>query len=194
MSPPFQAPLAPAVPHLPAATPHFARAHAAARKVLGCDHLADDAVQEALLAWWRLPAPPPDPRGWFVRTAVHRARHLRRTLSRRRRHEDAAARCEHHPACDNPLHHACAHELAKRVGAAVLRLPSEQRAVFELHERTGLDYAGLAHRLAVPEGTVRSRLHRARTAVENALGDDAGVSARARRTSSSPRSSRTRTP
>ncbi len=194
MSPLFQAPPVPAAPHLPTATPHLARAHTAARAVLGCDHLADDAVQEALLVWWRLPAPPPDPCGWFVRTVVHRARHMRRTLSRRRRHEDAAARCDHHPDCDNPLHHACAHELANRVAAAIERLPAEQRAVFELHDRTGLDYAGLAHRLAVPEGTVRSRLHRARTAVGTALGGQDAVSVHERRTSSSPRGSRTRTP
>lgn len=153
-------------------TPHLVRAHAAARAVLGCDHLADDAVQEALLALARTTTAPADLRGWFVRTVVHRARHLRRTLLRRRRHEDhAASRCDHHPDCDNPLHHACAHELETRLAAARAALPAPQRHVFELHEREGLDYEGLAARLGWPIGTVRSRLHRARATVAAAVAE-----------------------
>lgn len=160
-------------PYSPAvldAAPHLSRAHAAARAVLGCDHLADDAVQEALLTLARTDAPPADLRGWFVRTVVHRARHLRRTLQRRRWHEEHAAhRCDHHPDCDNPLHHACAHELAARLAVACAALPAPQRLVFELHERESLDYEGLAARLGWPIGTVRSRLHRARATVSRAL-------------------------
>jgi len=153
------------------AAPHLDRARAAARAVLGCDHLAEDAVQEALLALFHHRDVPPDLRGWFVRTVVHRARHLRRTLQRRRRHEDGAAqRCDHHPDCDNPLHHACAHELAARVADVVADLPAPQREVYELHERSGLDYEGLAARLAWPIGTVRSRLHRARATVAERVG------------------------
>lgn len=149
---------------------HLDRARAAARAVLGCDHLADDAVQEALLALFWHREVPPDLRGWFVRAVVHRARHLRRALLRRRRHEDAAARiCDHHPDCDNPLHHACAHEIAARVAAAVAALPDPQRRVYDLQERTALDYEGLATRLGWPVGTVRSRLHRARAAIAAAL-------------------------
>ena len=88
--------------------PHLARAHAAARALLGCDHLAADAVQEALLTLWRSPTPA-DLRGWLVRTVVHRARHLRRTLLRATRHEHAAsAHCALHAGCDNPLHAAAA--------------------------------------------------------------------------------------
>lgn len=151
------------------AAPHLARAHQVARRLLGCDHLAADAVQEALVALWQQPAPPPDVRGWLVRAIVHRSRHLRRTLQRRARHEHAiAAHCELHRGCDNPLHHAFAHELAERLDAAVAALPPEQREPFLL-DRAGLDYQGIATRLAVPMGTVRSRLHRAREALHQAL-------------------------
>jgi len=156
--------------------PHLGRAHQVARRLLGCDHLAADAVQEALVVLWQQPAPPPDVRGWLVRTVVHRARHLRRTLHRRAHHEHAvAAHCELHRGCDNPLHHAFAHELAERLEAAVAALPPDQREPFLLHERTGLDYASIAARLAVPIGTVRSRLHRARTTLQQALPETGGV-------------------
>lgn len=152
----------------------LARAHSAARAMLGCDHLAADAVQEALVALWRQHDAPVDRRGWLVRAVAHRARHLRRTLARRHRHECAAAsHCELHAGCDNPLHHAYAHELGERLDAAVASLPHEQRAPFELYVATGLDYRGIAQRLGLPVGTVRSRLHRARLALQQLLGLDA---------------------
>ncbi|MGE3174827.1 MAG: RNA polymerase sigma factor [Planctomycetota bacterium] len=151
--------------------PPLVRARAEARRLLGCDHLADDAVQEALLALLRVPAPPPDVAGWLVLAVRHRARHMRRTLERRLRHEHhaGAARCADHPACENPLHHAHSHEIDALLAGAIERLPAEQRRVFLLYSRTGLDYDGVARELALPVGTVRSRLHRARRALQTAL-------------------------
>lgn len=150
--------------------PHLARAHAVGRRLLGCDHLAADAVQEALVALWHDGVVPIDPRGWLVRAVVHRARHLRRTLQRRARHEHTASlHCALHRGCDNPLHQAAAHELGERLDRATGSLPREQRAAFELFERGGHDYVSIAGRLGVPEGTVRSRLHRARATLQQAL-------------------------
>lgn len=156
-----------------AVTEHLPRAHAAARRLLGCDHLAADAVQEALVALWRSP-PPADVRGWLVRAVVHRARHLRRTLQRAAHHEHHAAshHCQLHDGCDNPLHTAYAHELGERLDRALAALPADQRAAFELYERFDLDYEAIADRLAVPIGTVRSRLHRARLALQQAFAAD----------------------
>ena len=48
-------------------------------------------------------------------------------------------------------------------------LPTPQRQAYELYERTGLDYAGVAEKLRLPIGTVRSRLHRARATIAAAL-------------------------
>lgn len=150
------------------------RAHVAARSMLGCDHLAADAVQEALIALWQQPAPPPHRRAWLVQAVVFRARAMRRAYRRRQRHEDHAAHhhCAEHHDCNNPLHHAFAHEFGERLAAAVQLLPREQREPFELLQHGELDYASIAQRLAVPIGTVRSRLHRARRALHSALGDD----------------------
>ncbi len=151
---------------------HSEHAQSIARRLLGCDHLAADAVQEALVALWRETSPPPDLRGWLVRAVVFRARHLRRTLARRHKHEHGAAvHCELHAGCDNPLHHAYAHELGHRLDGALAALPVEQRTAFQLYVDTGLDYRGIAARLSLPIGTVRSRLHRARQALQETLGD-----------------------
>lgn len=158
-----------AAPWLDDARRHLPAAHAIARRLLGCAHLADDAVQEALLALAALAAAPADARGWLLRAVTHRARHLRRSLRRRHRHEhDAATRCAEHRDCDNPLHTACAHELGERLTAAIAALPADQRLVFELFEHRGLDYPGIGTRLQLPVGTVRSRLHRARAALQRA--------------------------
>ncbi|MEO6594798.1 MAG: sigma-70 family RNA polymerase sigma factor [Planctomycetota bacterium] len=154
-------------------TNHLARAHGVARRLLGCDHLADDAVQEAVVALWQQATPPPNPLGWLLRAVTHRCRHIRRTLRRRVRHEGhaASADCALHAGCDNPLHEAYAHELGERLAEARSSLPAALRATIELFETTGLDYAGIAERLSLPIGTVRSRLHRARAALRHAVGD-----------------------
>ena len=62
-----------------------------------------------------------------------------------------------------------AHEIGGRLQQALDTLPPAQRRAYELYTESGLDYAGVAARLDLPIGTVRSRLHRARAAIEAAL-------------------------
>jgi RNA polymerase sigma-70 factor (ECF subfamily) len=57
--------------------------------------------------------------------------------------------------------------------AALARLPLEYRAVLVLRELCALDYAEIGDVLALPPGTVRSRLSRARAALLHALGNPA---------------------
>jgi RNA polymerase sigma factor (sigma-70 family) len=150
--------------------PHLPRIRSVARRLLGCDHLALDAVQEALVALWREPHEPIDPAGWLVRAVVHRSKHLRRSVRRRRHHEHAASvACELHRGCDNPLHTAYAHELGAQIEAALANLPAEQRTAMQLTLDTGMGYEAIAQRLGWPLGTVRSRLHRARLALQGCL-------------------------
>lgn len=149
---------------------HELRARRIARRLLGCDHLGADAVQEALLALCQAP-PDGDPVAAFLGAVVNRCRMLRRGLRRRAHHEHrASAHCALHAGCDNPLHHAYAHELGERLDVALAELPPEQRLSFELCSRQGLDYATAAERLGWPLGTLRSRLHRARAHLQAALG------------------------
>ncbi|MFT4843333.1 MAG: RNA polymerase sigma-70 factor (ECF subfamily) [Planctomycetota bacterium] len=151
-------------------TVHLPRLRAMARRILGCDHLADDAVQEGLVALWHEANPPAHLASWLGRTVINRCRHLRRTATRRHRHEHIASEhCELHKGCDNPLHIAIAHETSERLAAVIDTLPTEQREALTLYEQTGLDYGAIAELLEVPVGTVRSRLARARAAVQAAL-------------------------
>lgn len=145
----------------------LAHAHAIARRLLGCDHLAADALQTARIALWRQAEAPPDVRGWLVRAVVHRSRHLRRTLARRRRHEHAASEhCALHAGCSNPLHVAIAHELGERLTDALASLPAAQRDALALCAAHDADRGDGA----APRGaTARSRLARARAALRAAL-------------------------
>lgn len=152
--------------------PHVASLLSVARRILGSDDLAWDAVQEALFTLWNEPATPGNVRGWLVRAVVHRSLHARRSAERRRRWEERAgtAFADHTPRCD-PEQALRGCELRRAVDAALDALPPEQRLAFELREGEGLDYQEIAERTGVPVGTVRSRLNRARTALKRAIGE-----------------------
>jgi RNA polymerase sigma-70 factor (ECF subfamily) len=50
----------------------------------------------------------------------------------------------------------------RRLASTIKRMPARDRDTLLLHAWADLDYEGIAHALAVPVGTVRSRLNRAR--------------------------------
>jgi RNA polymerase sigma-70 factor (ECF subfamily) len=141
-----------------------------ARRLLGSDDLAWDAVQESLLSLWQAPARPAETRPWLMRTVTHRCLHIRRTLHRRWRHEERAGRA----AAEAEVVHGPVHELERDTIRLALRravsdLPRGQRRAFVLRELEGLDYRTIASRLSISIGTVRSRLARARDALRHAL-------------------------
>jgi RNA polymerase sigma-70 factor (ECF subfamily) len=69
----------------------------------------------------------------------------------------------------SPYEQALCHERARRVQQAVLGLRFEQRAVVVLREIEGLSCEEVAAALGIPEGTVKSRLSRAREALREKL-------------------------
>jgi RNA polymerase sigma-70 factor (ECF subfamily) len=141
-----------------------------ARRVVGSDDLAWDAVQESLLALWRTSEPPLDTRPWLARTVIHRCLHIRRTLRRRWHYErgagSAAVVLE---IVRDPAQHLALRALGARLRRALGDLPHGQLRAFLLREVDGLGYAEIAARLGVPIGTIRSRLARARLALRDAL-------------------------
>jgi RNA polymerase sigma-70 factor (ECF subfamily) len=62
-------------------------------------------------------------------------------------------------------------EIGQRINPALRAINPEQRAVFEMRERKGMEYADIAKLMGVAEGTVKSRLHRARLALRELLSD-----------------------
>lgn len=60
----------------------------------------------------------------------------------------------------------------RRLCAALCELPLEQQTLLELHYWEDLDAAALAEVFDAPPTTIRTRLHRARLALRERLGDD----------------------
>jgi glucose/mannose transport system substrate-binding protein len=123
----------------------------------------DDAAQEAfvVVASRLATLPPGSERAFLFATAQHVAQNARRGARRRER---AAFKL-----VDLPVESARgSHDLTDRLGARSLveealgQLPVDARVVFVLSELEEMPLARIATRLGVPEGTVASRLRRAR--------------------------------
>jgi RNA polymerase sigma-70 factor (ECF subfamily) len=69
----------------------------------------------------------------------------------------------------DPEKQASERELGRRVEAAIAALPPDQRAVLVLRAYSDLDYPEIARALEIEEGTVKSRLNRARAALKELL-------------------------
>ena len=70
---------------------------------------------------------------------------------------------------DTPEHELQRRQVEETVAAAVAALPEELRAAINLREVDGLSYEEIAGRMGCPIGTVRSRIFRAREAIDEKL-------------------------
>jgi RNA polymerase sigma-70 factor (ECF subfamily) len=158
---------------------------ATARRMLGSEPEARDAVQDALLSAFRsierfeggaqLST-------WLHRIVVNAA--LMRLRSRRRRREDAiddllprfdeegwwpeGGTCDA-AAAEEPLERD---EVRARVRRAIAQLPETYRTVLTLRDIEDLDPAETARALGISTNAVKSRLHRARQALKTLLERD----------------------
>jgi RNA polymerase sigma-70 factor (ECF subfamily) len=73
------------------------------------------------------------------------------------------------PAADGPVERLDRKERCGQVRQALAQLPADHRAVLVLREIDGCDYETIAEILDLPIGTVRSRLHRGRLQLREAL-------------------------
>jgi len=68
-----------------------------------------------------------------------------------------------------PEHHLLSMEIAKKVQGALDELPEDLRTVIVLRELEGLSYEEIANAMDCPIGTIRSRIFRAREAIDRHL-------------------------
>jgi len=111
---------------------------------------------------------------FVYRVAANAALNRRRTLGRKRAREDALARRQQAgidlPASPrDPEDAASGIQIQARVQEALLELPPDLRAAVVLYDIEGQSYGDIAHALRIPEGTVKSRIHRARKALRELL-------------------------
>jgi RNA polymerase sigma-70 factor (ECF subfamily) len=149
----------------------LAKLYATARLILRDSELAEDAVQEALIAAWRDLSGLRDPDRFdvWLRSLLVRACYREARKRKRRRFLDAMGR----PA--DLVEKDAADGLADRdeVERAFLTLSPEQRALLVLHFYQGLPLSETALALGLPVNTVKTRLYRTTTQMRAAL--DAGA-------------------
>jgi RNA polymerase sigma-70 factor (ECF subfamily) len=141
------------------------------RIMLARPDLVDDLAQDALVRVIQ-GLPRFEPEGparlstWILTIAT---RVCLDALRRRRGRELGEAALAALPSrAASPEQSADQRELARRVLAAMAVLPADQRAVLVLRAYHDLDYEEIAQALGVEEGTVKSRLGRARAALREA--------------------------
>ena len=148
-----------------------------ALRIVGTTSDAEDIVQDALFSAWRSIASFQGLsfRAWLFRIATNRA--LDQLRSRKRRPElpldppddDKVSWAE--PVAPGPdlTQIAGDREALAAVESALEALPAEQRTALLLRDVEGFAYEEIAVITTVEIGTVKSRIHRGRLAVRNAL-------------------------
>jgi RNA polymerase sigma-70 factor (ECF subfamily) len=146
-------------------------------RMLGNREEAEDVAQEAFLSLHR--------HGhrfrrearfstFVYRVAANAALNRRRTLGRNRNRMgelkiQQEAGFDLPPAPRNPEDAAAGSEAQARVQEALLALPHDLRIAVVLYDIEGQSYQDVATALGIPEGTVKSRIHRARRALREGL-------------------------
>ena len=146
----------------------------AARAILQNDADAEDAVQQAYLNAYRHLGQFEGRAKfstWLTRIAVYEA------LTRRRNRDKSGAAGDEMQfkhvasAAPDPERQAYVVQLGALLEAALAALPDSYRRVFMLREVDGLNTAEAALQLRVSEGTVKTRLHRAKHLLQRRLHD-----------------------
>jgi RNA polymerase sigma-70 factor (ECF subfamily) len=142
--------------------------------ILGDEADARDATQDTFVtAWQRVRSLRETDRfdAWLQRVAVNSARMTHRARRRRSVREIPASRLGGIP--DLPATASPAETDASTLDAALRRLTVEQRSILVLHHLDRRSVADLGDILEIPIGTVKSRLHSARQALQAALDAEA---------------------
>lgn len=144
---------------------HGPMVHGVCRRLLGHVQDAEDAFQAAFLVLAHKAAvvnPRKDLAGWLYGVARNTALKARELAQKRRRRERPMADVSDDGAV--PAERPAA-DLVQALDTELARLPDAQRTVLLLCDIDGLTRAEAGRRLGVPEGTVSSRLARARQAL-----------------------------
>ena len=113
---------------------------------------------------------------WLYRIAINTAKNFLVARGRRPPGTDVAAEAAEQldlgsrlKELATPESHLLEDELAKTVSEAIEDLPEDLRTAITLRELEGLSYEEIARAMECPVGTVRSRIFRARAAIDGKL-------------------------
>ena len=163
------------------------RVYGVALRIVRAHDVADDVAQEAFLRAWRSldrfelgrPFGP-----WVCRIAANLAvNHVRSPRAREEGLPEGHA--DTRSSEPGPLGTVLDAEARRMLDEAVGELSAEQRAVFVLRAVEEMSYGEIAETLGISQGTVMSRLFRARVRLVGALAPYLGAAARRRKAGAS---------
>lgn len=151
--------------------------YAFCRRLTRAHQSADDLAQETFIKAYfalgrfdtRWPFYP-----WLRRIAMNASLNYLKSRGRERPLEEniLPVRASDPPESANPTHLQLEKaEFEERFSRAVESLPAEQRSVFVLRFYEGLSYEEISRTMDLPQGTVMSRLNRARQKLKTLLAD-----------------------
>jgi RNA polymerase sigma-70 factor (ECF subfamily) len=149
------------------------RLYAVVRRIAWDRDAADDLVQESFIRAFQALARYDATRSfgaWISKIALNAA--LTFAAAERRRGEGSSTENLSHPP--EPFDNAASSELSSAVQCAIAELPDGIRETFVLRAYGDLSYDEIADALAIPKGTVMSRLARARERLVKSLEPYAG--------------------
>jgi RNA polymerase sigma factor (sigma-70 family) len=158
-------------------TPYLQDAFSLSFSILKSKQLAEDAVQNTLLEVYKnimLKKEIRNFKSWFLTMVVSRSLDLTR---KRQRESSRIAEADHLNIStkETPLVHLLDHEKRSAVVNAVLSLPTKLRAVITLHYFQDFTIQEIAEMLDVKEGTIKSRLFRARLTLNHILSKNKNI-------------------
>ena len=138
-------------------------------RTLGDRHDAEDVVQDTLVQAWKSMNALSEPAAfgtWIYRLASNKCTDLlRRRMARpfdAQDPDDMGIHADGRASVENSVE---ARTALEHFSTVLQTLSSEQRVTWVLHQMEGLSYAEVAATLGISEGSVRGRIHRARTAI-----------------------------
>ena len=149
---------------------HAPRMLALATRILGSPREAEDLVHDVFLEAWhrarQYDASRGSVRAWLILRTRSRALDALRAAKRAPRVELEAAG----PRASDSIDPGDAHD-GQRLHGLLEDLPRDQHAVLQLAYFGGYSFSEIAERLAIPVGTVKSRMSRAIEALRAKLGE-----------------------
>lgn len=136
------------------------------------DSEAQDLTQEVFLRIFRnAKVFRPENDGAFTIWMLRMTRNLLIDDYRRKRYDRMTDKLSREPHCSasRPDRLLAAREIRRRLDAAIAQLPLGLRKVIVMREIEEMDYRQIAKSLGIPEGTVKSRLNRARAELARML-------------------------
>jgi RNA polymerase sigma-70 factor (ECF subfamily) len=135
----------------------------------GDQHIAEEVTQDTFMALIRKPSMFDEARGPMVSWLLGIARNVTRRALGVSAGEDTLDESTELASPADVLNDLTRQETIDAVRQAVVSLPAAYREVVVLCDLQEMDYSRAALALACPVGTVRSRLHRARTMLMSKL-------------------------